>query len=529
MKWNPRVSLLTGLAAAVLLAQPVGAATPEQIEDSIARGLDWLATQQQSDGSWLYAAGAPSYCQDIATTALAVVKFEDRARELGLDPFDPGQYEYAQNVIDGLDYIFAYAISDANGVYLPCLETYNTGTALMAVSASGAPDRLITTGPLAGSDYQSAAAGMVAWLSAAQNRTGDMYDCDVGGWGYSLGYDGFSDQSNSGYATLGLGFAAGQEGFALTIPADVLSRLSLYIDNVQDPVDGDSYDGGSWYEPCSNFKWVNILKTGNLLYELALVGDDPATSQRIQDAVDYIEAHWNAVGPQPEFPATSLGWRDAYQAMYTMMKGLESLRIGMLNIGGSDVDWFDEVSDVIVANQAVDGSMNALTTPPYGEGETSANLRTVWALLTLERVVDIPKIEVPVDVHPTSCPNPVNVGSKGLTPVAILGTETFDVSTVDPATVMLQGIAPIRWAIEDVATPYEPFLGKEGPYACNTDGPDGYFDLTLKFETQALAEALGVVYDRAVVVVTLTGSLKEEFGGTQIVGEDVVIILKKGK
>ena len=528
MKGTARISLLAGLASA-LLAQPIAAATPEQIEDSIDRGLAWLATQQQADGSWLYTAGIPDICRDIATTALVVVKFEERAKELGLDPFDPGQYEYASNVIQGLDYIFTYAISDANGVYLPCYDTYNTGTALMAVSASGAPARVITTGPLVGSDYQSAAAGMAAWLSFAQNRTGDAFDCDVGGWGYFSRYDGFSDQSNSGYATLGLGFAAGQEAFALTIPADVLSRLSLYVDNVQDPVDGDSYDGGSWYEPCSNFRWVNILKTGNLLYELALVGDDPATSQRIQDAIDYIEAHWNVVGPQPEFPATSLGWRDAYQAMFTMMKGLESLRINTLSVGGSDIDWFDEVSDLIVANQAPDGSMNALTDPPYGEGETSANLRTAWALLTLERVVDIPKIEVPVDVHPTSCPNPINVGSKGLTPVAILGTADFDVSTIDPATIMLQGISPIRWAIEDVATPYEPFVGKEGAYACNMYGPDGYFDLTLKFTTQALAAALGAVSDRQVLVVTLTGSLKEEFGGTQIIGEDVVIILKKGK
>jgi hypothetical protein len=40
---------------------------------------------------------------------------------------------------------------------------------------------------------------------------------------------------------------------------------------------------------------------------------------------------------------------------------------------------------------------------------------------------------------------------------------------------------------------------------------------------------LGEVNDGDVLVLQLTGNLKEEFGGTAIVGEDVVVILKKGK
>jgi hypothetical protein len=529
--WS-KITLWLAFAAGIFVAQPATAATSEQIETAVANGLAWLATQQQEDGSWLYG-GEADPCVDVATMALVVLKFEDRAKELDKDPFDTGDYEYASNVIDGLNYIFGQALSDPNGVTFPCLETYSTGTALMAISASNAPIRVIATGPLAGSDYESAADGMLNWLSYAQNTADDTSTCDVGGWGYAALQDGFSDQSNSGYATLGLGFAAAPApaGFELTIPADVLSRLGQYIDNVQDPTDGDinGYDGGSWYEPCNVYKWVNILKTGNLLYEMGLVGDDPATSTRVQNAIAYIEAHWNDTGPQPEFTDTSLGWKDAYQAMFTMMKGLEALGIETLTVGGFDIDWFDEVSDIIVANQAEDGSMDALTTPPYGEGEVSVNLRTAWALLTLERVVPQFDIPVAVDIHPTSCPNPINVGSKGLTPVAILGTESFDVATVDPATVLLQGVEPIRWAYDDVATPYEPYLGKEGAHACNELWGDGFLDLTLKFDTRELAAAFGEVSDGEVLAVPLTGNLKAEFGGTPIVGEDVVIILEKGK
>ena len=136
---------------------------------------------------------------------------------------------------------------------------------------------------------------------------------------------------------------------------------------------------------------------------------------------------------------------------------------------------------------------------------------------------------VPVDIKPTSCPNPLNVKSKGVLPVAILGTDSFDATQVDPSTITLQGVAPIRWAIEDVAAPYSPYIGKESCQNCTTAGPDGYSDLTLKFDAQAIVDILGEVQDGDCVKLTITGWLKEEFGGSPIIGEDLVWILKKGK
>jgi len=93
--------------------------------------------------------------------------------------------------------------------------------------------------------------------------------------------------------------------------------------------------------------------------------------------------------------------------------------------------------------------------------------------------------------------------------------------------VLLEGVAPVRWALEDVATPYEPFTGKENKTDCTTEGPDGFLDLTLKFNTQEIVAALGSVEDGDVVVLYLTGNLMEEFDGTLIKGEDIVWILKK--
>jgi hypothetical protein len=134
--------------------------------------------------------------------------------------------------------------------------------------------------------------------------------------------------------------------------------------------------------------------------------------------------------------------------------------------------------------------------------------------------------EVPVDIKPMGCPNPFNAGSKGVLPVAILGTADLDVSTIDPATVTLAGVTPLRSTLEDVATPYEPYVDKIDPNQCNSLGPDGYQDLLFKFDSQEVAATLADVNNREAVTLELRGQLLD---GTEIKGEDVMIVIKKGK
>jgi hypothetical protein len=137
---------------------------------------------------------------------------------------------------------------------------------------------------------------------------------------------------------------------------------------------------------------------------------------------------------------------------------------------------------------------------------------------------------VHVDIKPGSWPNPLNLKDKGVLPVAVCGTEDFDVATIDPETIRLTldgvGVAPLRWSYEDVATPYteEPCSGHD------LDG-DGYLDLTLKFKTQEVIQTLGLAAfsDRDVVVLILIGNLKAEHGGALIQGQDCITILKRGK
>ena len=72
-----------------------------------------------------------------------------------------------------------------------------------------------------------------------------------------------------------------------------------------------------------------------------------------------------------------------------------------------------------------------------------------------------------------------------------------------------------------MATPFEPFTGKEDALDCNEDDSDGFTDLTLKFDRQAVVAALGAVSDGDVVVVAVSGDLLD---GTDFEGEDVIVI-----
>jgi hypothetical protein len=143
----------------------------------------------------------------------------------------------------------------------------------------------------------------------------------------------------------------------------------------------------------------------------------------------------------------------------------------------------------------------------------------------------IEPLPVAIDIKPCGCPNPLNVNSKGVLPVAIVGTEDLNVTHIDTATVQLMLVDPLRWAYEDACTAYYPLVSKASQYDCTEEGPDGFTDMTLKFDTQLIAQALdligGPLTNGEEILVILTGNLLPEYGGTPIQGEDVIRIIKK--
>jgi hypothetical protein len=415
--------LLISFVSTTFACIPYGkAATPADIEASIVKGLAWLATQQAGDGSW----GTGTYYARVAYTGMAVLKFETRAVELNKDPLDPS-YEYYAQVRNGLDFIFNMSLvvdisvqthgnpdsnGDGKGVvfnteYLEG-ETYATGIASMAIAASTHPDMTVSVAgsPVDGWKYKDVEQDVMDYLTYGQNEESNPGDWWQGGWGYEANQAGWSDQSNTGYAVLGLiyGQAPLPHGFGLTIPQFVKDELNIWIGYIQNPVDGDANDGGSGYE--SPDDWVNILKTGTLLQEMALVGDTLATP-RVDEAIKYIERHWNDTSGDP-------GWKwnaptqVHKQAMYTTMKGFEAFNIKLIDADGGgirDDDWYNEFADDLLAEQAVfpEGHWNT----DWWTGEYV--MPTCWALLILEKAAPpVAKYDLTVHVVDDTTNNPIS-------------------------------------------------------------------------------------------------------------------------
>ena len=133
--------------------------------------------------------------------------------------------------------------------------------------------------------------------------------------------------------------------------------------------------------------------------------------------------------------------------------------------------------------------------------------------------------EVQVDVKPGSGVNPLNLKSNGVLPVAILGSEDFDVTSIDPVTILLNGVSPLRWSIEDICCQVDDTMEA---VECNEDMeyPDGYDDLMLKFETQEIAATLGDPARGDTVPLYLSGEL---FDQTNFVGEEFILIVQVPK
>jgi hypothetical protein len=411
------VALAMVCSLGVAFTVPAGAVTPAQIEFSVSEGCDWLAnTAQNDDGSW-------GTSDQTAVTLLALIKLQERGKDLGYDsPFDPA-YEYSDDIVEGWEYIFeagqnrvvAVPIdvqdhtalphgsgtmddpdSDGDGIGASFETpvgghpTYTTGIALMALEASCSEDRVNDGGLDLDGDGNADTFGelcqdAVDFLAWGQADTG----ASEGGWDYGPIDDGVPagtpDQSNSGYAVLGL--AAAQQ-FGCTVPQWVKDELDLWITACQHA------SGGSIYEP--GWNWLNLLKAGNLIFEMKLVGDDVGTA-RFQNALGFIEDNWHNQVCCGDLGGDNVGgWgytQDpaCYQAMYCLMKGLVYSGIELLDLDGDtvrDENWFnqepaqdppEDFASAIVEQQNPDGSWDDSC---WGSDITN----TVWALLTLEKV-----------------------------------------------------------------------------------------------------------------------------------------------
>jgi hypothetical protein len=144
---------------------------------------------------------------------------------------------------------------------------------------------------------------------------------------------------------------------------------------------------------------------------------------------------------------------------------------------------------------------------------------------------------VAVDIRPKHCPNKLKIkgdddsssddkssgGKKANLKVAILGTQEFDVRTIDVTTLNINGVTPVKSKFKDVTAP-----SALEPCDCERLPKDTYEDLELKFNRQDIIATLGTVQDGDAIELTLAGNLLEAHGGGDIEGKDCVLIDARG-
>jgi hypothetical protein len=128
---------------------------------------------------------------------------------------------------------------------------------------------------------------------------------------------------------------------------------------------------------------------------------------------------------------------------------------------------------------------------------------------------------ISVDIKPGRCPNRFMARGWGVLRAAIHGSAEFDVGEIDPASIRLEGVAPLWSRMKDVSTPVE---DRTDFCDCNRERQDGFDDLVFFFRGKEIIKALGEVCHDDELVLTLTGKL---MNGKEIEGEDCVVILKR--
>ena len=368
------------LSIFVNMCVPVSA-QPTEKDEAIDKGLEWLAAQQDpTTGAWNL-----DYFP-VASTAFAVLKFEHHAKEiLGIDPFSD-DYEYKDNIVAGLNYIFNNSVCvaidmepagdpDVNlingqGVYFISPGTnrpvYETGIVMMALEASCHPEFTVDApgSCIDGWTYLDVMKDTVDYVAWAQNEAGN----GRGGWRYTPN-SASSDNSASQWPVLGLMSAAGWDVHA---PDWVKTELEDYWLNYSQHTDGcfgyaapNSYTGSG---P------VGVTAAG--LIELTYCGvttDDP----RWEAGADCICQNWDNANVGNIY------------AMYGVMKAAMTAQPQPLNPVWDFCghEWQPEYDAWLIDNQEEDDGYWEAT--DWGDDI----LNTEWALLILQKVV--PPVPVP--------------------------------------------------------------------------------------------------------------------------------------
>jgi len=523
-----KIVLLVAILVAFTISNAIaGAPPPDTIKARIQKGVEWLASKQNPDGSW-------GTSDKVAITAFVVKKLEhhcvDTLYGLGCpSPFDTC-CPYRDKIIKGFKYIFGFGNAltrsigtqthgtpdtidnpdtdnDGIGVWFSGWSTYTAGIVLMAIAESRAPDREVDTlgSPVHGWTYKDVAEDVMNYLAWGQTDTG----WGRGGWDYGATDDSGpnSDGSNTGYAVLGLQYAqaAPPEGFGLAIPNFVKEELALWINTIQCNA-GGALDGGGGYDnvgglPCG--RYTNTLETGNILKEMEFCGTSysPSPGNGEDPAICFLVRHWKDLDDGCS-DYGEYGWRGApgqkpsYQAMYTTTKGLVAtghINPAIIICEEDTIHWQDDFDSVIVATQNADSSWGACCW-------ADKIVCTVWALLVLEKAVPPPSPRNKLEIGQIDSVNPGDI-----VPLPVLMKNPEEVGG-------------FSFSIEYEPTSLALLSVKRGPILLAKDSISGEYDF--EFFTYRMYPCAGTGCNKYKVIILGLYDLKDKHPGKPVPPRD---------
>ncbi len=269
--------VLPFIASALLAAPPALLAPPvqprprpakEPFEDAIDRGLEYLRTQQNTDGSWSNKAGNPwggqdpfnvrrpnnrpnQFNGDLAITSLAVMAFLSAGHV-------PGEGHYGANVEKGIAWVLEMQQGDGKLVPNNGLEMYHHGICtLMLAEAIG-----LTGGDLAEKLRVGLEKAVRVILAGQRNGPNKNYN---GGWRYQViapgGLGSDADLSVTGWQLLALRSA---KNVGCDVPAERINAAVEYVKRSFEPRSGafQYQPGGSTTIPCTGVGVLGLELSG---------------------------------------------------------------------------------------------------------------------------------------------------------------------------------------------------------------------------------------------------------------------------
>lgn len=376
MKRFPLMFLLLSLIPAQLWAAAPIAANAEnlsfkkEVDRAIARGADFLAGSQNTNGWW----STPDH-PSVTALALFATLGEPKAR-----------LKDSPGVAKGFQFVLSCAKPNG-GIHAGELANYNTSISMMALLAADRPE------------YEPVILRAREFVAGSQVRPGQAPAAYVGGIGYSHD-EGISDMNNTlvalealyhskhlvtdrgGGAVETLNWKAAQEF--------VQHCQNLPGSNTQPWTSGDPADrGGFVYDP-ENSKagsvtnangkvalrsYGSISYAGLLSYIYADVKRDDA---RVQAVLEWLNRH----ATLEENPG--LGPQGYFYYLHLMCKALTAAGVDELQTpDGKRIDWRREVAMKLINLQAHDGAWQNENGRWW---EKDKNLVTSYAMITLEMI-----------------------------------------------------------------------------------------------------------------------------------------------